>query len=302
MSGMNTLNRKLCAVTIVSVALCIFSLLPVVSRRTAPRWKKSALLNPASRALAEEIELQRENSLITIKKMSGTGAGKPELWTVSDGALCMLADEKLAESLLGNLIKGRKLYTKIYSDDTGGLFPQPSVSLSVKNSVKMYTKLDFFASNSLTNRIVLRGGTPPNFFEIDDDLSQFLQTSVRFWEKSELIQTISEPIYCFFEEKGQKSAFFSEKNDDFAKKVHEISILRHGDVHPPADVSGLEAAANLVVSDAEGQREEIAFYPLDGGSYRCAYRFSNPLFSERLRFEAEISGWTYDRLKAIFAR
>ena len=299
---MKSLNRKLFAVTIGSVALCIFSFLPIVSRRTAPQWKKSALLNPAYREMADEIELQQENAVITIKKMPATGTGKPELWTVSEGSLCMLADEKLVDGLLDSLIKVRKLYTKIYSTDKGVSRRPVQASLFVKNSVKMYTKLDFFNPNSLTNRIVLRGGAAQEYFEIDDDVSQFLQTSVRFWEKSELIQTISEPIYCFFEEKGQNSAFFSEKSDDFTKKVHDVSVLRHGDVHPTVDVSSLNPTATLVVSNAEGQREEIAFYPLDGGSYRCAYRFSNPLFSERLRFDAEISGWTYDRLKAIFAR
>ena len=334
---MTSLNKKLSAIALILVVFCIVSFLPIVSKKSAPKPFQSAFLNPSHKDEVTEIVLtfqQKENErnsygetleeqFISLKKMDvGSGAGKT-LWIADDGLTTVRADEKLIENLLINLTKIRKMYT--ISDSKGNQGPYICAA-TIRNDDKMYAKIDFFATNSLTNRIMLGVENKKSLYETDDTVSQFFQTNVSFWSNPGLVQMADAPISFIFQENGKNFAKIDEFSSEFAKKSHEVMVLRHGMILPPQvnerfageprQSDAIDPSARLTVADKNGFSEVISFYARGDGSYRCEYRFFGEnrtvrqadevhaadtlRFTDDLRFAFEISGWTYDRLRSIF--
>ena len=320
---MTSLNKKLAVLTLVSFFLCAFSFLPFVRQKSAPKAFQSALLNPSHREDVTEILLSCKddngtssaqrgentkethgNAAISLKKHAASIGQDSSFWTASDRLTTVRADEKLVKNLLDNAIKLRKMYTISDSKKQWASLDSASFVVQYRNNNTMYTKIDFFNTNSLTNRIVFTVEAQRNVYETEDTLSQFLTTDIKYWAKPELIQTISTPISLIFQENGKNPVKITDFSPEFERISHDVFVLRHGAILLPTDSKSFgeslsqASAATLTVLDEKGDSERISFY-LQKYGYRCEYSFS-PDASDNLHFAFEISDWTYDRLKTIF--
>ncbi len=298
---MTLLNKRLCLLAALTCLLCCISFLPSVSQKSAPKSFQSALLNPSHKNEVSEIIIESGGQMLTL-------AHQAFGWTVSDGECLLPAENRLVDGLLNSAIKIRKMYTILDSSRAN----QPSFfTVHFRDDVNLYTIVDFYAVHSLTNRISFAVEGKNKRYETNDDFSQYLQTTVSYWARSALIQLISEPIAFVFQEKGQKIRRIDENSADFSKKLHDLTVLRHGLVLSPensaqADFAGF--SARLTVSDGQGNTEVISCFPREDGAFRCEYQWFFAAGGQgadmvgSLRFAFEISGWTYNRLREIFTQ
>ncbi|MBQ7158328.1 MAG: hypothetical protein IJS09_02740 [Treponema sp.] len=329
---MTNLNKKLLFLSAIMFLLCVISFLPFVSEKSAPKSFQSAFLNPSHRDEVTEIVIAEGEKSITLKKLMKSSIvssfEKNSIWTVSDGQTTVRADEKQIQSLLTKFINIRKMYTILYRYTKGEKSPSSACSVLVSNDVRLYTKIDFFGTNSLTNRVSFSVEEKNSLFETADDVSQYLQTTISFWVRPELFQLIDKPISFVWQENGKKSVKIDENTSDFSQKLHNLTVVRHGSILSPTSaeqeykdgqasdsvqhnsvIIGSVRAASLFVSDSENNAEVISFYPQSDGSYRCEYEVKNGTSTTSeftaipgLSFAFEISGWTYDRLRGIFEK
>ena len=301
-----TLNKKLSLLAVLSLLLCIISFLPFVSEKSAPKSFQSALLNPSYREEVTEIIISSGGNALSLRKHE-------KGWIVNSENLAIQAEQKLIKNLLDNAIKVRKMYKIVDSIKGKETYSSQSVSLQFRNNIKVYTKIDIFSLNSLTNRLSFSVHGKDFLYETADDFSQYLQTNVSFWANPSLVQLISSPFSIVWQEKGEKICRFNENSNDFSKKVHDLLLLRHGAILPAEpDQSLPEKFSSLTLSDPEGNSEFISFIPAGDGSFRCQYRWNfnassatggtEKVFADSLHFAFEISGWTFDRLKEIFTK
>ena len=296
---MTRLQKILTIIAGFAFLLCAISYLPFFSQRAAPRAFQSALLNSSYKDEVNEIVIDSGGKQIRLTRHLSD-------WTVADGVALIPAEGKLAENLLHNVIKLRKMYT--ISDTSMGT-SEPFLSVLFGNGSNMYTKVDFFKINSLTNRISFSLEGKPEVYECEDDFSHYLQSDLAYWARPSLIQLLSNPVAFIWQEEGEKIRTFAENSEFFDKKKHDLMVLRHGLLLSPdaAGESPSDEAARLTVSDVNANSEIISFLPLKDGSFRCEYRWiflstdgRGADIADDLHFAYEISAWTYRRLREIF--
>lgn len=304
---MTALNKKLFVGALVAGIACAVSFLPFARNPSAPKAFDSALLNPSHRDDVTEIVIMQEMNFVqindpptlTLKKVVPDGQ-KEAWWTASDGLTTVRADKKLIENVLKNIISVRKMYIISDKFETGKKTTPSHQALIIRNDDTSYTKIDFFDTNTLTNRIMFGVESANSLFETADNFSQFLQTNVRYWAKPELVQTVDEPVLFVWKETGCGAVTVAQYSPDFASVAHDVMALRHGAVvHTQKSLQGQTAVLTIGAGE---YRERIFLCPQDDGSYRCEYAFvGTPSPSDALHFAFEISGWTYERLQKIFA-
>lgn len=316
---MTTLNKKLSVIALILFLLCAFSYLPFVRQKSAPKAFQSALLNPSHKDEVTEIVIEKKgdgtdaadftdgsdgmngaNSGRKIVLQKAFGDAQKAFWTASDGLTTVRADKKVVENLLTNIIKIRKMYEISDNNMNVSFLSTSRTTLIFQNDSKMYTKLSFFGTNSLTNRLMLSTESKPSLYETEDDISQFLQPTVRYWAKPELVQTIDEPVSFSFQEKGRSPVTIDHQySADFAEISHDVMALRHGAVLPVQSPAATERTAVLHIIAPDGAQESVSFYQQSDG-YLCTYDCNPHSSADTVSFSFEISGWTYNRLKAIF--
>lgn len=326
---MKKLDKLLTKILIFSLILFLFSLFFQNNRRNAPKSIESALLNPKYKNEVAQIEIQipSQNGVINLKKqgdfwllVKNAGEGKTEITT--------FADKKLVTSLIEKACEIRKLYQ---ISDKESDFVQLKTSENAGSTVsftgndnKMYTKLYFGSTNSLTNRTFVRSQGSKITYETENDLSHFLNSDTNYWSEGEILSGIiskgSNPVEISFEEKSTKSSL-NEKSPDFAAKSTSLLSLRHGSIKDEEDyLSAMQSqnpqpTAVLTVQDGSGRSVRIEFFeieekgqseseksyfykknirpsPADSQENSFAFYSENALY--------EISAWTYGKIKSLF--
>ena len=284
---MNALQKKLSVAALIALALCGISYLPFVREKSAPRAFPTALLNPAYADTVSRIVIGQGAYTVTLEKT--------QTWTATDGQTTVRADSTVVQRFLDAAVSIRNMY--IISDRRDQVSPS-SVRVLFQDGDTMYTQVDFLGENALTNRIMLAVSSQDAVFETENDLAPFLQPTVRYWAKPELIQTVDAPASFVWQEAGKKPVTVSKASEDFAQVAHDVMALRHGAVVPVQD-DGSAQVAELTVS-GEGARERIRFVPQGDGSFHCAYTFSGTE-NRSLSVAFDISGWTFERLRGMFS-
>ncbi len=324
------LNKRLFVVSCFSAL--IFILTFFFSNDSFARQKSvdSVLLNPKYKNDVGLILIQdgtdENNGEISIKK---TG----ETFFVQQNGKTDFADQKIIELLLSNFTKIRKLYKIISSNYKdvkknahnenlfldGSLknnttykdfsFQEKTISFyDSKNS--LLSQICFYSQNQLLNRItIFSSGT---FYEIEDDVSQFLAQNFNYWADGSLFPEIKNPVkmtYSFhkIEDTASLSRIsFSDEDSAFSAFKSEILALRHGN-ESDAQFDFSSAYSSLRMEDGSGAVSVLSFQKMPDGNFLCSKKiFSSESNSQTQKsFQSinavyEISSWTLKKIESIF--
>lgn len=326
------LNKLLFVIFCFSVL--IFILTFFFSNDSFSRQKSidSALLNPKYKndvsliLIQDESDENKGGSEISIKKTS-------ETFFVQQDGKTDFADQKIIGLLLNNFIKIRKLYKLSSSSYKDVKKNAHNVNLPSDNSLKNNTTYDDFFSqkkivafydsknsllsqicfssqNQLLNRItIFSSGT---FYEIEDDVSQFLTQNFNYWTDGILFPEIKNPVkitYSFhkLEDSASLSQIsFSDENSAFSALKSEILALRHGN-ESDAQFDFSSAYSSLRIEDGGGLVSVLSFQKMPNRNFICSKKiFSSESNSQTQKsFQSinavyEISSWTLKKIESLF--
>ena len=335
---MKKLDKLLTKILIFSIILFTFSIIFSKKEKSSPKPVESALLNPKYKNEVSEIEIQipSQNGAITLKKqgdfwllVKNEGKGTAEIRT--------FADKKLVTSFIEKTSEIRRLYqVSDRESDFEGLETSDNTGITANfsgNNSKMYTKLHFGSTNSITNRTFVRSEGSKITYETENDLSQFLTTDTNYWSEGEIlpgdILKRTKLVEMSFEEKSVKSTL-DEKSENFVSKSGTLLSLRHGSIKSEEDFLSImqgqnpNPAAILNAQDGSGRKIRIEFFEYEEENHSDSEReaaskdFSksylykksvipSPAETQENAFAYysenafyEISAWTYDKIRAQF--
>lgn len=315
------------------LCLCLSSVLFILSfffsNDSFSRQKSvdSSLLNPKykndvgliviqDKETGDEISIEKKDGIFLVKK-----DGKNDF-----------ADQKIAELLVNNFIKIRKIY-KINSNisknvkknrqyktgEHNGSLKNNTISglLNKKTGVFFYSsngsilsQIDFTSENQLLNRISFFSSG--SCYETEDDFSQFLTQNFNYWTDGKLFPEIKTPVkimYSSYQSKGLGSfgAFsLSNTENGFQSAEAALLALRHGSASD-ASFDFSSPYSSLRIEDGSGLVSVMSFQETDDENFICARKiFSsepalqslNPLSSINAVYE--ISGWTLKKIESVF--
>ena len=293
------------------------------------KYVDSALLNPKYKNDVSLILIQDEannsGNEISIKKTD-------EIFFVEQGGKTDFADRKIIELLLGNFTKIRKLYkiSSIYYKDVekNAQNIKNDISESVKNNTtyknfsshestvsfydsknSLLSQISFSSQKQLLNRITIFSSGV--FYEIEDDVSQFLTQNFNYWADGSLFPEIKNPvkmIYSLQKTKNYSSRQISFSDDDsaFSALKSEILALRHGSASDiQFDFSSVYSS--LRIDDGSGLVSVLSFQKMPDGNFICSKKiFSSESNSQTQKsFQSinavyEISSWTLKKIESVF--
>lgn len=291
----------------------------------------SALLNPKYKNDVSLILIQdgtdenKDGSEISIKK---TG----ETFFVQQDGKTDFADQKIIGLLLNNFTKIRKLY-KISSNNYKDVKKnaqniKPILGNSLKNNTtyesfssqkkiisfydsknSLLPQICFSSQKQLLNRITIFSSGV--FYEIEDDVSQFLTQNFNYWADGSLFPEIKNPvkmIYSLQKTKNYSSRQISFSDDDsaFSALKAEILALRHGSASDiQFDFSSVYSS--LRIDDGSGLVSVLSFQKMPDGNFICSKKiFSSESNSQTQKsFQSinavyEISSWTLKKIESVF--
>ncbi len=290
----------------------------------------SALLNPKYKNDVSLIAIQggaseNENE-ISIKKID-------EFFFVQQDGKNDFADSKVIGLLLNNFTKIRKLY-KISKNDYNNveknIHKNSFISAeSLKNNTgygdfsfkgkivsfydsknSLISQICFSSQNQLLNRItIFASGT---FYEIEDDVSQFLTQNFNYWADGSIFLEIKNPVKMTYSLNGTKDSdstrqiSFSDENIAFQAVKSEILTLRHGN-KSDAQFDFASCYSSLRIEDGRGLTSIMSFQKMSDGNFICSKKiFSSELNSQNLKSLQsinavyEISSWTLKKIESAF--
>lgn len=323
------LNKLLFVVFCFSIL--IFILTFFFSNDSFSRQKSvdSALLNPKYKNDVSLILIQDEandsENEISIKKAD-------EIFFVEQGGKTDFADQKIIELLLGNFTKIRKLY-KINSNGYKDVKKnaqgnRTNINDSLKNNTvcegfssrkstvsfydsknSLLSQISFFSQNQLLNRITIFSSSV--FYEIEDDISQFLTQNFNYWADGSLFPEIKNPVKMTYslqktENSFSKQVSFSDGDAAFSALKSEILTLRHGNaIDIQFDFSSFYSS--LRIEDGSGLVSVLSFQQMPDGNFICSKKiFSSESNQKNLKsFQSinsvyEISSWTLKKIESTF--
>lgn len=290
----------------------------------------SALLNPKYKNDVSLIVVQdrasENGNEISIKKIG-------ETFFVQQDGKNDFADSKIIELLLNNFTKIRKLYKisknnhknvkkNIHSDD--------SISAkSIKNNTSyedfssrekiisfydsknsLISQICFSSQNQLLNRITIFASE--TFYEIEDDVSQFLTQNFNYWADGSFFPEIKNLVKMTYSLNGTESSTsprqisFSEENADFQAVKSEILALRHGN-KSETQFDFASCYSSLRIEDGSGLISVMSFQKMPDGNFLCFKKiFSSELDSQNskslqsINAVYEISSWTLKKVESAF--
>ncbi len=292
----------------------------------------SALLNPKYKNDVSLILIQdgtdenKDGSEISIKK---TG----ETFFVQQDGKTDFADQKIIGLLLNNFTKIRKLY-KISSNNYKDVKKnaqniKPILDNSLKNNTtyenfssqkkiisfydsknSLLPQICFSSQNQLLNRITIFSSDV--FYEIEDDVSQFLTQNFNYWADGSLFPEIKNPVkitYSFhkLEDSASLSQIsFSDEDSAFSALKSEILALRHGN-ESDTQFDFSSVYSSLRIDDGSGLVSVLSFQKMPDGNFICSKKiFSSESNSQTQKsFQSinavyEISSWTLKKIESVF--
>lgn len=242
------LNKILSAAFVFSALFFVLTLF--VSNSAAAKQKSSdfVLLNPKYKDKISSFSIQKESDEISVEKQG-------KFYLVKKSGTTSFADSKIAETLIENFSKIRKIY-KIDSNNSENVEKsrqlknknapilydtvQKNIQLdnnvvkkqtSSENGVSEITRIIFYdldgnavsdvefsSRNPLLGRIEFLSGEKR--YETEDDFSQFLTTDFNYWMDGSLFPEIKNPVkitYSLFNASQEPKAMGKPESNDFFK-------------------------------------------------------------------------------------
>lgn len=242
------LNKILSAAFVFSALFFVLTLFVSNSAAAKQKSSDSALLNPKYKDKISSFLIQKEDEEISVEKQGA-------FYLVKKSGTTSFADSKIAETLIENFSKIRKIY-KIDSNNSESVKKnrqsgnknnfisyddvQKNIQLddniaknqtSSENNVREITRIIFYDStgnevsdvefssqNHLLGRIEFLSGE--KLYETEDDFSQFLTTDFNYWSDGSLFPEIKNPVkitYSLFNASQEPKAMGKPESNDFFK-------------------------------------------------------------------------------------
>ena len=283
------------------IIILIFSYLLSFVRNRAQSEKresvKSALINPKNSEAITRFEFSSQDGVIQIFK-----DGDNDFWKICrpGNAECLPADSKKLENLLSDFTKVRNMYKisdKITRNSSFGLTDTSAFSVRYYYN-GTFDELIFGNQDfSLSSRYMMSGRNT-SVYEINDEISKYLSSSVQFWAEPYLI---SREVLGNGIENNLQRVLAEGKLVSADSRLLE---LRHGGLpsKEELDAKGPEIFT-LTLEFGNKSAAILHFYPLDTneGTEKGFIVSENCTSSSGKAqvFYSKISAWTYSRIKEI---
>lgn len=251
---------------------------------------ETAFLNPKNENEIEKITLQKIDSTLVLENNNGffTGGNTEKTYVFP-------ADQKSVKNLVSALKKIRKISK---SESSGENLNQKNfdfrISYTLKNGIT--TEILFGKTDITETKRFVKIPGKNEIFKIESDFEPFLTTSADFWVCPEIVWKPGHEIIHADEiqkisliENGRRKTLVPSSKD-FLKKAETLLSLRHGKLCPE-----IEFTENPVILEVEFEKNifSVKIVP-SAEDFVLVYK------NESSNYAAEISGWTFSRLKEIF--
>lgn len=251
---------------------------------------ETAFLNPKNENEIETITLQKNDSTLILENKNGFFTGGNE-----EKTYVFPADQKSVKNLVSAMKKIRKI-TKVES--SGENLDKKNcdfrISYTLKNGGE--TEILFGKTDITETKRFVKIPGKNDIFKIESDFEPFLTTSADFWVCPEIIWNSGREMLRADEiqkislvENGKRKTLIPSSKD-FLKKAETILSLRHGKLCPE-----IEVPENPALFEVEFEKTifSVEIVP-STEDFVIVYKNAGA------NYAAEISGWTYSRLKEIF--
>ncbi|MBQ9239621.1 MAG: DUF4340 domain-containing protein [Treponema sp.] len=299
-------NRVLRAVALLEAAIAVLSFTPVSRLHQRRPAETTAFLNARYVATVAEFCIEQKTETLTLKRLP---AGN---WLGTNGSIIFPVDSERMERFIAALTTPRKLYlisSRVHALERYELDTALTTTVSYRNNMNSYTKVDFGNQNSITarRRCMIAGRT--GIYETADDIAPFLSVRANDWADPYLVSpvmfgtTTAEDIQSISFTSDGTATYLTSGTAAFSAAVRTMLSLRHGALVPISQHGETTDGARLVMGKGDGSAIYVSFAPrADGGQTVMLSAPSGATSSAPAPFSyaVEISAWTYERIAALF--
>lgn len=277
------------------VALFFIILFPVSilteKRANYTETRKTAFINPSQQNNINCFEISAADKKMSFSKNKNN-------WTFSDGINIFPCDNKTADNFLKVLSKIRKLEKisrKNLLDDNNFSY-KISYYLNDEKTEFLTGKKDL----TLTRRQVQIPGMR-GVFITENDFDSFLTSDENFWInrkllKLDIISEKTELNKISLLKKSKRNTLINDSSSGFEQKAQKLLSLNHGKISRN-NFDKNKSFVELSVETSEGLSASIKIQKNAGDEdYTVLYE------TEAYNYEAELSAWTYEKIRELFSR
>lgn len=252
---------------------------------------ETAFLNPKNKTEIKKIILTNSDSTLELENKNGFYFGGN-----TEKTYVFPADQKSVKNLVSALTKIRKLSK---AESSGSILNEKNYDFKIIYELNggSTTKILFGKSDITETKRFVKIPGKNEVFRTESDLEQFFTTSADFWGYPEIVwnpkseKKSAEDIQKIsLLQNGKRKTFLPSAND-FYKNAETILSLRHGKLCPKTEIP-----ENTEIFEVEFDDYIFSVKIIPSGEdFVLVYK------NEYSDYVAEISSWTYSRLKEAFS-
>ena len=267
------------------------------------RAVRSAFMSGTDAASLDVIEIEGADGKTALYK-------KNEIWYGESGGAVFPAENAKVLELIQHFINVRKLYTILDSNTAIPDKNQAFVSILLKNSLNVSTKVDFYGLNfDLARRFIrIEGRDVP--YAIETDCDAFLRADAGFWLDPYIVPQSTEEgriraidIQSLRAEAGSGCKTLNAGAPGFSEKASKLLSLRHGGLAADTEEAPDTLSFSFTVETGRGFRfRATAESGTDGAASLRFDSFQNTVTGAHYeyRYRVSVSAWTLEKIVELF--